>query len=80
VASWWKTEGRTEVTEKDDWGRGVFGVIPVDFLDVIVRMSPDQPARLGARDDPSIVIVGIDEVEHLLRLLCPQRQEGSYSG
>lgn len=72
--------GRTEITEKDYWGRGVFGVVPVDFLDVVVRMSPDQPARLGAGNDPSIIVVGIDEVEHLLRLFRSQRQEGSYSG
>jgi hypothetical protein len=58
--------GRTEITEKDDWRRGVFCVVPVDFLDVVVRMSPDQPARLGARNDPGIIVVGVYKVEHLL--------------
>jgi hypothetical protein len=65
---WRMKGGHTEITKKDDRSGRVFPVILVYFLGIFMCVSPDQPARFRTCNDPSIVIMGIDDVKHFFRL------------
>jgi hypothetical protein len=65
----WRIKGgRTEITEKDYWSGRIFPVILVYFLGIFMCVSPYQPARFRTCDDPSIIIMGVDDVKHFLGL------------
>lgn len=61
-------KGRTEITKKDDWSGRIFPVVLVYFLGIFMCVSPNQPARFGPGNDPSIIIMSVDDVKHLFGL------------
>ena len=61
-------KGRTEITKKDYWSGRIFPVVLVHFLSIFMCVPPDQPARFGPGNDPSIIIVSVDDVKHLFGL------------
>jgi hypothetical protein len=58
----------TEITKEDDRSGRVFPVILVYFLGIFMCVPPYQPARFGPGNDASIIIMGIDDVNHFFGL------------